>query len=248
MRSGTRRLWWLGLVLALVAVQSSDRQVVTAASREAQVEGVARRFIRALVVRDVNTLSRLSPSQPKNQFGPCLFKAMPKFSKPRVKGHKGGLDFQGKTTLAGLADKGVMSFTKVDHEKPAWRVRQFFWYEKLPLGANIPSKSPTAVDRKQEQYLDDSAKAFIGAWLKRDYKTMQRYYFDWVRHKPNHPPRGIRLGDISLDARRMPNGEYRVNFTAGLTVYRVVPRTVEGVLFAVNEGGHWKMRATTFSF
>ena len=46
----------------------------------------------------------------------------------------------------------------------------------------------------------------------------------------------------------MGNGEYRVNFTAKVTVYKVVPRNVEGMLFAVNEGGHWKMRATTFSF
>jgi hypothetical protein len=232
----------------LVGCQSGGRQPVRAASKEAQVEGVARQFIQALIVRDVATLSRLSPTNPKNLFGPCLFKAMPKFSNPRVKGHKGGLDFQGKSTLADLADRGVMSFTKVDHEKPAWRVRQFFWYEKPPLGASIPGKSPTAADRKQEPYLDDSARVFIGAWLKGDYRTMQRYYFDWVRHKPRHPPRGIKLNDVKLDAKRMANGEYRVSFTARLTVYKVVPRTVDGVLFAVNEDGHWKMRVTTFSF
>jgi hypothetical protein len=127
-------------------------------------------------------------------------------------------------------------------------VRQFFWYEKPPLGASVPKKSPTTNDRKQEKYLDDAAKAFIGAWLKGDYATMKRHYFDWVRHKPHHPPRNVKLNKVSLDAKRMPRGEYRVDFTAHLTIYRVIPRRVEGILFAVKEGGRWKMRATTFSF
>jgi hypothetical protein len=249
MTSIARRLWWLGLVAALMIGQPGDRRPVEAASAdESQVESVARQFVAALVVRDNRVLDRLSPTEPRNLFGPCMFKAMPTFSKPRVNGHKGGLDFEGKAIFSDLADKGVIAFTKMDDETPVWRVRQFFWYEKPPLGANVPDRSPTAADRKQEKYLDDAARVFIGAWLKGDYQTMERYYYDWVRHKPKNPPRGIKLRSISADAKRLPNGEYRVDFTASLTVYTVVPRTVSGILFAVKEGGQWKMRATTFSF
>lgn len=210
-------------------------------------ERAASTYLNALVRGDGATLVRLAPKTPQNKFGPCPFTEMPRLRSPRVDLHRAGVLFNGKVTDPDLPDNGGITLTLLDHVKTdRWRVRQVAFFDKLPLGLRMPKRSITKKDEAQEPVVLRTAQRYLAAWMKGDYKTMERLAFDWLPGVDRAP--GMRVRSIQFRARPSEGGETRINFTAKVTMYRVLPKTLEGTLFAVREDGEWKIRGTELMF
>jgi len=209
---------------------------------------VARAFLFAFARNDRDAIQSMIPTDLANLYGPTPFARMPYLSKPRADGRVGALDFEGKMSDPGLPGKGtiVLRFVEEDGVK-AWRVRQIYWYEKLPPEAEIPDKSPTSADRRQEPNLREAAKEFIHYWLAIDYRQMDRLVFHWWE-VDRKPPKWVNMTDADLEARPTTLSGSRVDFVATLKVLRVVPKTVCGTFWLVQENGAWRVRPLTFAF
>jgi len=255
MTSVRRKLGWPsgpGGVGAAVGVLAAIAMLAVGARSWAALDQGAERaattYLNAIVSGDRAVLMQLSPSKPENKFGPCPFAEMPRLESPRVDAHRAAVVFKGKVKDRSLPGEGAVTLTLLDHVKvDRWRVRQVGFFSKMPLGARIPKRSISEKDKAQERRVVDAAKRYIAAWLKGDYKTMESLSFDWVA-SVDEPARGVRLRKVDLQAKGTGDGETRINFTAKVTMFRVVPKTLEGTLFAMREDDQWKIRATELTF
>ncbi|UCH33488.1 MAG: hypothetical protein JSV65_13040, partial [Armatimonadota bacterium] len=205
-------------------------------------EGAARAYIQALVDGDETTIRRLTPSKLANRFGPCPFVGMPKLHSPRVDAHRAGVLFTGKTRDDEVPDEGGLRLVLLDDvkERP-WRVRQIFYFTELPMGAKIPSRSVTEKDEAQEPVVLQAARSYIAAWQKGDYEGMNDLAFDWLARDFDSYP-GIKIRSVSFTQTPAQSGEIKLKFTAKLRVMWVLPKTVEGTVFAMREDGQWRIR------
>lgn len=220
----------------------------TWATPDQTAERAATTYLNAIFSGDRDVLMRLSPSRPENKFGPCPFAEMPRLESPRVDAHRAAVMFKGKVKDRSLPGEGAITLTLLDHVKvDPWRVRQVGFFTKAPLGARIPKRSITKKDKAQEQRVVDTAKRYIGAWLKGDYETMESLSFDWVA-AVDEPAHGVKLRKVEIQSQPVDDRETRINFTAKLTMFRLVPKTLEGTLFAMRENDQWKIRATELTF
>jgi hypothetical protein len=218
-----------------------------ASSLDPAAERAAYSYLCALVSGDGKTLVRLAPKKPENKFGPCPFTEMPRLTSPRVDLHRAGVLLTGKSRDPALPDHGAVTLTLLDHVKSdPWRVRQVQLFDKLPLGLKVPKRSITKKDQAQEPGVVKTAQRYLAAWMKRDYKTMEHLAFDWLPDV--HPVSGMRVRSIQFRAQPSEGGEMKINFTAKATMYRVLPKTLEGTLFAMREDGEWKIRGTELTF
>jgi hypothetical protein len=172
---------------------------------------------------------------------------MPYISNPRADGRVGAVDFQGPMTDPALPKRGIIVLRLVEENAVrAWRIRQIYWYDDLPPEAEIPEKSPTDADRRQEQHVRRAAIDFIHFWLAGDYGQMDRLTFHWWEvQRP--PPKWVKMTSANLRARSTNLDGLRVDFTAKLRLLRLLPREVRGNLWLVKENGAWRVRPLTFA-
>jgi len=214
----------------------------------AEAKRVAEDFLYAFSQNDRDAIARMIPKSLPNLFGPCSFSRMPSLSKPRADGRVGAVEFEGKMSDAGLPGKGIILLRLVEERGGKnWRVRQIYWYEELPPEAEIPEKSKTEGDRRQEPRLREAAKEFIHYWLAGDYQEMDRLTFRWWE-VDRRPPKWVKMTGVDLKARPTTLEGIRVDFVAKLKLVRVIPRTVRGVIWLVKEDGAWRVRPLTFAF
>ncbi len=214
----------------------------------AGAEQAANRFLYAFSRNDRETIAAMIPKQPKNLFGPCPFDRMPSLFKPRADGRVGAVEFQGKMTDPGLPAKGIVILRLMQEgDAKVWRVRQIYWYDELPQGAEIPERSPTDEDRQQEPRVWEAAKLFIHYWLRGNYEEMEGMTFRWWEvHR--RPPKWVRMTRVELTARPTTLDGIRVDFRAKLKILRILPRSVRGNIWLVKEDGVWRVRPITFAF
>lgn len=236
----------LGLLVALTQPGSEPRAQAT--SLPAPAAQAARDFLFAFSRNDRNTIEAMLPKKPANLFGPCPFARTPELLKPRADTRTGAVDFRGPMSDDGLPAKGTFIMRRVEEDGArGWRVRQMFWYNDLPPEADIPDKSPTEADRKQEPELKQAASEFIRAWLAEDYRTINQLTFHWWE-VDRDPPKWAKLKRVDLTGKPTTLNGLRVDFKAHVVLIKVIPKQVRGSLWLVEEGGEWKVRPLTMSF
>lgn len=238
------------ILLALGATlgQPKDGRPEASVPLPPEAARVARQFLFAFSRNDREAISSMLPQRIENLYGPCPFAGMPTLTKPRADTRAGAIDFQGPTKDVGLPGKGTVILRLVtENGVRAWRVRQIFWYEKLPRGAKLPDRSPTAADREQEPKLRQAAADFLRAWVAEDYNRMEELTFNWWE-VPRRPPKWVTMKDAHLTAQATTLEGLRIDFVAKLSVARLLPKNVGGNLWLVQEDGEWRVRPLTFSF
>jgi len=206
-----------------------------------EAERAARAYLEALVNGDAAVLLGLTPKNLENKYGPCPFARMPRLQRARVDAHRAGVPFSGETKDPALPNQGAITLTLLDQvPRDPWRVRQVAFFDELPLGARIPKRSITHKDKAQEPPAAKAAHRYIAAWMRADYRTMDGLAFNWIARM--RPIPGMRLRSIELRARHAEGGEIKITFTANVTIFRVLPKTLVGALYAMREDGEWKIR------
>ncbi len=209
---------------------------------------VARDFLSAFTRNDREAISEMLPKELKNLYGPSAFAALPELKKPRADKRIGAVDFRGSMADSSLPSKGTIVLRLVEEDGVrAWRVRQIYWYEKLPPEADIPETSRTAEDRLQEPKLRQAATEFIEAWIRQDYEVVDRLTFHWW-NVPRDPPKWVKMREARLTGRPTELDGLRVDFVAKVRFLSVIPRDIRGNLWMVEEEGEWRVRPLTFSF
>lgn len=236
------------IAFAITLGQPNEGQPESSISMPPAAERVATDFLFAFSRNDRDAIAAMLPRRLENLYGPCPFRRMPAFSKPRADTRTGAVDFEGPALDPGLPAKGTVILRLVEEDgKRAWRVRQLYWYDELPEGANLPDSSPTAADRSQEPILLRTAESFLEAWMAADYQRMDGMTFHWWE-VPRSPPKWVTMKGANLTARATALDGLRVDFVAKLRVMRVIPKNVAGNLWLVEEDGEWRVRPLTFTF
>jgi hypothetical protein len=213
-----------------------------------EAERVARDFLFAFSLNDRPAIERMIPKKLSNLYGPCPFDRMPSLTNPRVDERVGAVDFSGKMADGALPRKGTIVLRRVDEgDGKRWRVRQIYWYDELPPEAEIPDRSKTRADQAQEPKLWEAAKEFIHYWLAEDFEEMDARTFHWWTID-RRPPKWVRMTSVDLKARPSRLNEIRVDFSAKLTVLKVIPKRVGGNIWLVEEDGQWRVRPLQFAF
>lgn len=234
------RAAWALLAAATAVLLLS--QPPAAGALDPQAEKAAETYLRALLRGDRTSARRLSPSKPENKFGPCPFVEMPQLEGARVDAHRAAVLFKGRLQDEAVPGEGAIILTKLDEvEGNPWRVRQVGFFTALPLGARIPSRSVTRQDAAQEPLVLEAARRYLTAWLKGDYQTMEDLAFDWLAREGQRS-QPINLRSIEFSGAPSEGGEIKITFTARITIYRVLPKTLNGTVFAMREDGQWKIR------
>lgn len=225
---------------------------------------VGRDFLAAFCRNDRDAIEAMIARAPADLYGPTPFARMPSLMKPRADGRVAAVDFEGRMADPGLPNKGTIILRLVEgggagvasgagrraaEEGGAktWQIRQIYWYEKLPPEADIPDESPTEADRKQEPKAREAAKDFIHYWLAGDFQEVDARVFHWWK-VDRRPPKWVRMSGADLEAKTTNLGGVRVDFTVKLKVLRVVPKSVSGTFWMVQERGAWRVRPLTFAF
>ena len=236
------------IALAAAFAQSGGGAPERTAPLPAPAAKAARSFLYAFAQNDRDTISSLLPKKLKNLYGPSPFVEAPRLSKPRADSRTGAIDFRGRMADSGLPSKGTIILRLVEEDGVrAWRVRQLYWYSNLPPEADIPEKSASAEDRRQEPAVRAAATEFIERWLQGDFERMDQLTFHWWE-VPRAPPKWVKMNAADLTARHTQLDGLRVDFVAHLRVLRFIPKDVRGNLWLVQEDGRWRVRPLTFSF
>ena len=236
------------LLLTLMLVAVVPARAVPGLSPEA--EKVARKFISAFCVNDRDAISELLPRQLDKRYGPSPFAKMPVLKKARVDARMGVIEFEGgRAPGSGLPQKGLITLRQMREDgRTVWRVRQMYWYDVLPPEAGqVPDESKTDADRKQEPAVRRAAMDFLHAWMAADYRQMDKMVFHWwdVDRKP---PRWVSLTSTILKSPSHSLEGLKVGFTVKLRVGGLLPKSVDGNLWLVEEDGVWRIRPLTFVF
>lgn len=81
---------------------------------------------------------------------------------------------------------------------------------------------------------------------------MQALTFDWLGRRKRPIEQEVIIRTIALKSALRPDGSVRVDFVATVSPWtkalRLIRRKVTGTLYAVKEGGEWKIRGITASF
>jgi len=240
--------WLLAALLSLWVVGPAARAAPPSAPLPREAARVAEDFLYAFSRNDRDAIARMIPKNLANLYGPCPFARMPSLSKPRADGRVGAVEFAGQMSDPGLPGKGLIMLRLVEEGTARnWRVRQIYWYQDLPPEADIPERSPTDRDRRQEPTLREAAKQFLHYWLAGDFPQVDRLTFRWWE-VDRRPPKWVKMTDVDLKARPTTLNGIRVDFVAKLKLIRVLPKSVRGNIWLVQEDGAWRVRPLTFAF
>ena len=215
-----------------------------------EAEKAARGYLTALARNDRPTMKRLSPSQPADFYGPFMFAQLPSLENPRVDSHRAAVDFEGKSIDPDLPSQGIITLVKLDDRTTdAWVVRQVLWYDekRLPVGVQVPKKSVTSADQRQEPQVFRSARSFLLAWQNGDYQQMEYLHYDWLSRE-RKPPKSVKLRSLSLREAGRLEGAIKVTFEARLTLLGFIPYRAKGLVYVLKEGDAWKVRGNNVSF
>jgi hypothetical protein len=208
---------------------------------------VARGFIAAFSVNDRAAIESMLPKQAQNLYGPCPFAKMPEISKPRADGRVAAVDFSGVMADPNLPGQGTIVLRLVEEgASTTWKIRQIYWFTDLPPEAQIPDKSATADDRRQEPAVRKAAVAFIGAWSRSRWDEVESLTFQWWKvHR--RPPKWVKLTRLNVVGKPTTLDGIRVDFHATLRLVGILPKSVHGNFWLVKEEGAWRVRPMTFS-
>lgn len=213
----------------------------------AEAAEVARAFLLAFSRNDRPAVRAMLPKKDEDLYGPCPFSRMPSLSRPRADGRVGAIEFFGRAVDPGLPDQGIIILRgEEEGGRKRWRVRQIYWYDELPKGADIPQESPTSADKRQEPALREAALEFLRGWLRRDYAKMSQFTFKWWEI-PRRPPTWVKMTRVEVTGRPTTLDGIRVSYQATLKVAKLLPKQVTGDLWLVNENGRWRVRPLTLS-
>ena len=208
---------------------------------------VARDFLFAFSRNDRDAIKRMLPNQKANLYGPCPFAHMPQLDKQRADGRIGAIEFAGPMTDPNLPARGIMVLRYVEEgASKSWRVRQLYWFNELPPEAQVPDRSPTKADRRQEPAVRQAAFDFLHAWLRSDWGGMKALTFHWW-NVPRRPPHWVKMTRLEVAGRPTTLNGIRVDFDATLRFAGLLRKHVSGNLWLVKEEGSWRVRPITFS-
>lgn len=226
---------------ALVSVEARPRLSPEAAK-------VAEDFLFAFSRNDRDAVTAMLPRQLHNLYGPSPFTHLPTLTKPRADKRTGAVEFQGGRADAGVPDRGLFVLRRMtEGGQTVWRVRQIYWYDELPPDANLPEKSRTAADRREEPRLREAVTEFIKVWMAREYENLDSRVFHWWE-VDRKAPKWVKMNRVNLRDPATSLGGVRLDFTAKLRVLGALPKSVDGTMWLVEEGGKWRVRPLTFAF
>ena len=209
---------------------------------------VARDFLFAFTRNDREAIKGMVPESLPLRYGPCPFGQTLVLKNPRVDNRVAAIEFTGAMTDPGLPNKGAMVLRYYEQDgEIKWLMRQIYWYPRLPPNADVPDRSPTEADRKQEPDAMAAATAFLQAWRARDYRKMDTLTFRWWEVE-RRPPKWVKMTGAELTTCPTNLDGTRVDFIAKLRVGGILPKRVQGNLWLVEEDGCWRVRPVTFAF
>jgi len=209
---------------------------------------VAQDFLFAFSRNDREAIKRMLPESHANLFGPCPFDRMPQLTKPRADGRVAAVDFAARATDPNLPERGLIVLRLVEEGgSRTWRVRQVYWFNELPREADLPERSRTEADRRQEPAVRQAALEFLRAWLGRKWERMHELTFRWWE-VPRREPRWVKMTHVDVAGCPTTLDGLRVDFDASLRLASLLPKHVRGNLWLVQEEGRWRVRPVTFSF
>jgi hypothetical protein len=238
------RLWWVGACVAAATALSSRPGL--AAEREDQCR-VARTYIEAYARRELPRLRGHLATEPDHLFGDYPFVGTPKLSRPKVDGRQAVVEFAGVSRQEGVPSRGGLLCYR---DKGTWKVRQVLFYDKQPQSAQLPKRSITDADRRQEPTLSALGASFLNAWERGDTPTLLANWYDWSKRN-DRPITRLQVRRLEVDvAAKTPQeaiATYRVTLTYkwGLLSYSM---DTAGGLFLVREGAEWKVRGNLMVF
>ncbi len=237
----------LGLVAAL-AQQSPARCEPESAPLPPDAAKVARDFLYAFSRNDRETIRGMLPTELSNLYGPCPFAEPPDLSRPRVRKRAGAVNFTGRMVDRGLPTNGMIVLRRVEEDGVrTWRVRQIYWYDKLPGDAKkMRERSASEADREQEAQIERAASEFIDAWLAEGYEKMDELTFHWWE-VDRRRSKWIKLARASFENTRAALDGLCVDFVAKLKIAKIFSRRVSGNIWLVQEDGEWRVRPVSLT-
>ncbi len=215
----------------------------------AEAQKVAEEFVYAFAQNDRPKITTLLPTKARYRYGPSPFTKMPTLTKPRADGSAGAVEFAGGRGDTGLPDKGMIVLRRVREAngQTGWQIRQIYWYDELPKDAQVPDKSPSEKDKKEEPKIEAATTRFLKDWIGGEYDKLDGQVFHWweIQRKP---PKWIKMSSVMFKDPVPSLGGYRVEFVAKLKVLGAIPKTVNGTLWLVEEDGKWRVRPLTMAF
>lgn len=213
-----------------------------------ELQRQARRYITAMAQDDRRTLRELSPRKLENRFGPYPFVATPKLSNPRADGHKAAVDFTGRSADPDLPGRGILLLVRLDERtQDQWVVRGILWQGMASATARVPDRSVTAADRAREPKTLASAHKYLRAWRTGHYRTMDHLTYEWVKRDGGRSL-PVKVRGVAMRYVLLPDDRVKVRFTAKLTVFGVLPRTVDGIFHGVRENSQWRFMTHQMMF
>lgn len=208
---------------------------------------VAKRFITAYLRQDTPTVRQCIPTKFDNLFGPYPFVGAVTLARPKVHKTQALVEF-----TATIAEKQIPSRGGILlHEQDGvWRVRQVLYYDRVPRIFNLPTKSTTAKDQRQEPEVKRVAEKFLDKWKAGDRKTMEMLWSDWTDRNQDKV-QGLTTSDLVVKAgAKVWNAPYytytvKVSYKLGPLVYSIV---LKGGVILDQEGDQWKVRPNELVF
>jgi hypothetical protein len=209
---------------------------------------VARDFLYAFSRNDRAAIRKMVPRELSNLYGQCPFTQIPALTKPRVRKRAAAVNFSGRMVDPGLPTNGIIILRRVEQDgQRTWRVRQIYWYDELPKDAErAPQRSESDADREQEPHVKSAAREFLSAWRAGDYDRMNELTFRWWESDRKRS-KWVRLTGTKLRSRPTTLDGLRVDFLAQLQLLRIIPRSVRGNIWMVEEDGVWRVRPVSLT-
>ncbi|MHB9025903.1 MAG: hypothetical protein ACYC7E_17320 [Armatimonadota bacterium] len=208
---------------------------------------VSQKFLKAFLTRDMDAVRDVVPTKPQHLFGPYLFNETLKLNGPKVDDDEAAIDFTANVGDSRYPRQGAFLLKKHNN---TWYMRHVFFFDKIPIYLQLPRKSVTPADQKQEPRVKEAATDFLAAWKRNDCGTMHDLWYNWTKY--NKPRRNnFYMSNLSLTTTKNVWKDVYIKYSAklsykwGLLSYSV---NFNGGLTMVEENGDWKVRPLTLIF
>jgi len=231
---------WVRLAIFIIAVFIAAAEI-TRAEDDAEQRKIIQEYFTAYVRNDYAKIRPRLPAQDENIFGPFMFDGVPTFQRPKVSDTKALVEFTAKINDNKFPDKGGILLMKRDE---GWLVRQVLFYDKVPAIFNLPKKSITEEDRKNEPIVAKTCDEFIQAWKRGDTKEVLKRWHRWM-DRDDDLNKGMSITNYEFTGAttqwKEPFARYsaRLTYRWGILSYSM---KFDGGFVMVKEKGIWKVR------
>lgn len=230
---------WIWIIAFIIAGSLAFSWAAFAADAEQQK--AVQTYITAYARNDYAKLRPLFPTKDENLFGPYLFDGMPTLKQPKVDESQALVEFTALVKDDKLLKQGGILFKR---HKGVWLVRQVLFYEKIPAIFNLPKKSVTDADRRNEPEVSRLCTQFLKAWQRGDTAEVVKLSHRWEQ-RDGDINKGMSVSPVEITPSTTKWGESFVKYKTKLTYkWGILSYSMQfnGGFIMVKENGKWKIR------